>query len=184
MALAQTAHIDGFALNIRADDTLTATSLPIAFSAAESLGFKLILSLDYAGGGPFTADAAKKLINKYSVSSAYFKEDGRPLVSTFEGPLSAGDWSSIKAATNCVFMPDWSSLGAKLALDAAPGVLDGLFSWAPWPWGNTNSNTYVDASYLEFLKTAKDKYGREERYSMSLPLPLLCIQYMLPVLNC
>lgn len=48
-------------------------------------------------------------------------------------------------------MPDWSSAGAKVALTLASGVADGLFSWAVWPWGNTDMDTYVDASYRQFL---------------------------------
>lgn len=48
-------------------------------------------------------------------------------------------------------MPDWSSQGAKAALELAGGVANWLFSWAAWPWGNENMNTYVDASYLQYL---------------------------------
>ncbi|ESZ89825.1 putative alpha-1,3-glucanase/mutanase [Sclerotinia borealis F-4128] len=38
------------------------------------------------------------------------------------------------------------------ALSLSPGVVDGLLSWAAWPWGGLDINTYVDASYLEYLK--------------------------------
>lgn len=31
------------------------------------------------------------------------------------------------------------------------GVADALFSWAAWPWGNQDMNTFVDASYLSYL---------------------------------
>ena len=54
-------------------------------------------------------------------------------------------------------MPDWSSAGAKVALGLADGIADGLFSWAAWPWGNTDGNTYVDASYEDFLERAGNK---------------------------
>lgn len=60
------------------------------------------------------------------------------------------DWVEIKAAVDCFFMPDWSSLGAKDAL--ALKTADGLFNWAAWPWGNTDMDTYVDASYLDYLE--------------------------------
>ncbi|KAG7150578.1 Mutanase like protein [Verticillium longisporum] len=46
---------------------------------------------------------------------------------------------------------DWSSLGAKAAMEAADGVADGLFSWAAWPWGDRDMDTYVDASYAQYL---------------------------------
>lgn len=31
------------------------------------------------------------------------------------------------------------------------GIVDGLFSWATWPWGPRDMDTYTDASYLQFL---------------------------------
>lgn len=70
-------------------------------------------------------------------------------MSTFEGPANADDWSSIKQSTGCFFVPDWSSLGAKPAVEL--GSADGLFNWAAWPWGSQEMNTYVDASYIQYL---------------------------------
>jgi hypothetical protein len=72
-------------------------------------------------------------------------------VSTFEGPAGAEDWINIKKETGCYFVPDWASLGAKVALKASPGVPDGLFSWTAWPWGPKDMDTYVDASYMQYL---------------------------------
>lgn len=116
------------------------------------MDFKLFLSFDYAGNGAFDKDAVISLINDFSSSSSYFHYKSKPLVSTFEGPDSAADWVSIKEQTGCFFIPDWSSLGAKAALET--GVVDGLFNWAAWPWGNTDMDTYVDASYLDcWVKT-------------------------------
>jgi Glycosyl hydrolase family 71. len=48
-------------------------------------------------------------------------------------------------------VPDWSSLRAKDALALADGVADGLFSWAAWPYGPNDMDTYVDASYIQYL---------------------------------
>lgn len=115
----------------------------MAFRAAEGLGFKLFFSFDYAGNGPFQKSDVISYINKYAASSAYYRHNGKPFVSTFEGPLNAADWETIKSTTDCFFVPDWSSEGAKAALALVPGVPDGLFSWAAWPWGNRDSNTYV-----------------------------------------
>jgi hypothetical protein len=105
-------------------------------------------------------------ISKHSGSAAYFKVNGQPLVSTFEGPAQADDWIIIKSQTNCFFLPDWSSAGAKAALSLSAGVVDGLLSWAAWPWGNLDMNTYVDASYLDYLHV----------FSFSNPL-----EYLMPV---
>ncbi|KAK1989977.1 hypothetical protein LX36DRAFT_741323 [Colletotrichum falcatum] len=165
--LAQQAHIDGFALNIRQDDASSETSLGRAFKAADDLGFKMIFSYDYAGGGSWGADRIIQLTQNYGARSSYYRdEQGRPLVSTFEGPGNAKDWEYIIQKTNALFLPDWSSLGAKNAIAAAPCVPHGLFSWAPWPWGNTDSNTYVDASYLEALDAAAANCSRDMKYMM------------------
>lgn len=150
IALAQEAHIDAFALNVAYGDATVAQSVRYAFAAANALGFHLFFSFDYAGGtGPWPQSDVIDYLNEYGSNAAHFSYNNQPFVSTFEGPASASDWTAIKSATKCFFMPDWSSLGAEKAL--APGVADGLFSWAAWPWGNTDINTYVDASYLGFL---------------------------------
>jgi hypothetical protein len=91
----------------------------------------------------------------YGGLSDYHKHNGLPLVSTFEGPDNAEDWILIKEVRPCFFMPDWSSLGAGPASELAGGVADGLFSWAPWPWGDRKMDTYGDASY----KNALNKTG-------------------------
>ena len=84
------------------------------------------------------------LIENYGSNGAYYIYNMRPLVSTFEGVASASDWAIIKSQTGCFFLPSYSSLGAKDAIGL--GVADGLFSWAGWPLGNSNMNTYVSGS--------------------------------------
>ncbi|KAI8259928.1 Glucan endo-1,3-alpha-glucosidase agn1 [Colletotrichum sp. SAR 10_99] len=149
--LAQEAHIDAFALNMAKGEPMNTKAIADAFSNAEALGFKLFFSFDYAGRGPFSKDEVISWINKYAPSSAYFRHQGKPFVSTFEGPDQAEDWVDIKATTGCFFVPDWSSLGAGPAVEKAGGVVDGLFSWAGWPWGDQDMDTYVDASYRRAL---------------------------------
>ncbi|RHZ43443.1 glycoside hydrolase family 71 protein [Aspergillus thermomutatus] len=149
MKLAQEAHIDAFALNMAYNDPTNMDALPAAFSAAESVGFKLFFSFNYAGNGNWPKTDVINLINQYSAHSSYFFYRGQAFVSTFEGPGRAKDWPSIKAATGCFFIPSWSSLGAKPAVET--GVVDGLFSWAGWPWGPQDMDTYIDASYIQYL---------------------------------
>ncbi|WQF79056.1 Putative glycoside hydrolase family 71 [Colletotrichum destructivum] len=131
--LAQEALIDAFALNMARGEPMNVKAIADALSNAEAPGFKLFFSFDYAGRGPFSKDEVVSWINKYAPSSAYFRHQGKPLVSTFEGPDQAEDWHDIKAITNCFFVPDWSSLGAGPAVRAASGVAYGLFGWAGWP---------------------------------------------------
>ncbi|KAH8421671.1 Glycoside hydrolase [Colletotrichum scovillei] len=148
--LAQAAHIDAFALNT-AYDQGDGPQYDLAFSAASSAGFKLFFSFDYAGNGPWPASTVLSVLNKFKGSSAHFLHNNKPFVSTFEGPGSASDWINIKSQTNCYFVPDWSSLGAKPAMELAGGVADGLFAWSAWPWGNKDMDTFVDASYITYL---------------------------------
>lgn len=119
-------------------DPKLSESIATAFAAASVRNFTLFFSFDYAGGKPEGMSWRDKtvvanLINKYSGLKAYMKHRGKPLVSTFEGPNNAGDWTWIKDQTKCFFMPSYSSLGAKAAIETK--VPDGLFSWAAWPWG-------------------------------------------------
>lgn len=155
MELAKQARIDGFVLNFAKDEEGNLPSIDTAFGAALNKGFKLIFSFDYAGNGDWDKTTVINLINKYKGYSTYYKHlSSGPLVSTFEGFGRASDWIEIKAGTGCFFVPDWSSKGAKAALE--PGVANGLFSWAAWSWGNTDMDTYVDASYLDYLAQAGD----------------------------
>ncbi|OJJ42117.1 hypothetical protein ASPZODRAFT_77659 [Penicilliopsis zonata CBS 506.65] len=148
ISLAVTAHIDAFALNIAVGDTAN-SQLANAFTAADSLDFKLFISFDYAGNGAWSQDEVYDILSEYIDLDAYYITDDQPLVSTFEGPANAADWTYLKEYFNCMFIPDWSSLGAKAALEL--GTADGLFSWAAWPWGDTEMNTYTDASYIQYL---------------------------------
>lgn len=149
--LAKEAGIDAFAMNMAYDDPVNEPSLADAFYMAGALGFHLFFSFDYAGNGPWPQQTVISYISKYGSNSAYYHYNGKPFVSTFEGPDNAADWVNIKAATGCFFIPDWSSLGAQPAAEKAGGVADGLFSWAAWAWGDRPMDTYVDASYHQFL---------------------------------
>lgn len=151
--------IDGFALNMAWDWEHNADALELAFAAAaKRSGFVMIFSFDYAGNGPWELDAVVEYILKYREHRSYWNHiPGRPLVSTFEGPDHADDWIEIKDRTNCFFMPDWSSQGAEPALALGNHVADGLFSWAAWPWGDRDIDTFTDVAYQRALAAAGNK---------------------------
>ncbi|KAJ5889283.1 hypothetical protein N7504_010093 [Penicillium tannophilum] len=151
MSLAYKANIDAFALNIAAGETTNGASVGNAFLAAENIGFSLFFSFDYAGNGAWAKADVIDLITSYASSGVYFQHNDKPFVSTFEGPDNAADWVDIKEETGCFFVPDWSSVGAQAAAGLANSVADGLFSWAAWPYGPNDMNTYIDASYIDFL---------------------------------
>ncbi|KAK0666621.1 family 71 putative glycoside hydrolase [Cercophora samala] len=149
--LAKDAHIDAFALNMAYNEGTDSVSIARAFDAAGNMNFKLFFSFDYAGRGPWPRADVMSTLLAYKDRPAHYRYNGQPFASTFEGPERAKDWLDIKEATGCFFVPDWSSVGAKAAMSLAGGVADGLFSWAAWPWGPQNMDTYVDASYLQYL---------------------------------
>jgi hypothetical protein len=132
MTIAASEGIDAFALNIASGYEYNDAQIANAFAAAESLystwGFQLFFSFDYAGNGAWAEADVTSLITQYSSSEAYYHYNNKPFVSTFEGPGNAEDWVTIKSATGCFFVPDWSSAGASVAIDLAGGVADGLFS--------------------------------------------------------
>jgi peptide/nickel transport system substrate-binding protein len=52
------------------------------------------------------------IVNEFGASAAHTKVDGKPLVSTFEGPGWADNWPGVRDATGGIYLvPDWSSLG-------------------------------------------------------------------------
>src|SRR5689334_16995387 len=98
--LAQAAHINAFALNMAFNEGDEA-QLDNVFSAADSAGFKLFFSFDYAGNGTWPMQSVIKLLTNYGNRGSYYKYAGKPFASTFEGPDSADDWVTIKETTNC-----------------------------------------------------------------------------------
>ncbi|OQE40991.1 hypothetical protein PENCOP_c005G00035 [Penicillium coprophilum] len=156
IAEAQKAHIDAFALNIAYNFPTNNLSLANAFTAANTLDFQLLFSFDYVGNGAWPEGEVIGLLRKYGRNRAYYQHKGKPFVSTFEGSSNATDWATIKKYTDCFLVPGWSALGAKEALAVAPGVPDGLFSWAAWPEGPDSIVTYVDSTYMQWLKDAGD----------------------------
>ncbi|KKY14876.1 hypothetical protein UCRPC4_g06644 [Phaeomoniella chlamydospora] len=152
LTLAQNAGIDAFGLDIAAGDSNVPNSVATAFAAAAAMSgrtIKLYLIFDYSAWGAWSADNVISYINTYSRSAVYFNYTGKPLVSTFEGTGNTGDWTSIKASTNCFFVPDWSSLGAGTA--ASYSSIDGLASWNAWPEGPNNLTTSDDQYYQTSL---------------------------------
>ncbi|KAK4153536.1 glycoside hydrolase [Chaetomidium leptoderma] len=165
--LAQASKIDAFVLNIAAKDPSNDKSLDLAFEAANALNFSLFFSFDYLAQGPWPQANVTALLQKFTPNPAYFKHQdnnnnnagrSRPLVSTFEGPDSAADWPSIKAATDAFFVPDWSSKTASDAAALAGGVVDGLFSFNAWPDGAANMTTDGDRAFQAALAPQKKAY--------------------------
>lgn len=139
-----------------------------AFQAANSLtgqlstDFKLFLSFDYLGGtdGAWADDEVVSILQDYGPNGAYFQVDGKPLVSTFEGPSNSdiNGWSTIRSSIDggIYFVPDWTSLGPS-GFDV--DLVDGAFSWNMWPDGPVDISTDADNAWdANFLKPAGKSY--------------------------
>ncbi|KAL8936966.1 MAG: hypothetical protein Q9216_004663, partial [Gyalolechia sp. 2 TL-2023] len=149
--LAKAAGIDAFALNIAAHTDYNNAQLDQAYDAAESAGFKLFLSFDYAAQGPWSPSAVITLLQKYAGSPAQFKVNGASFVSTFEGPDNSDDWRAIRAAVPIFFLPDWTSQGPDGFRKSKLDVVDGAFSWDAWPEGATNKTAESDKAWKAAL---------------------------------
>jgi len=158
--LASAAGIDAFILNIAYPDSNIPTQVSNAFAAAEASNssFKLAFLFDYLGGGqPWPANGDNSVVSylsKYKDSDAYFKYQGKPFVSTFEGTGNTGDWDeggAIKGQTGGLyFVPDWTSLGPD-GFKAHLDKVDGCFSWDMWPTGPTDMTIGNDKAWQEAL---------------------------------
>jgi hypothetical protein len=131
IAKAHASGIDGFGLNI-GSTSYTDRALRTFFNAAEAFNsanganFRSFVSFDYGAYPGWTHDQVVGNITSYSSLKSYFKLNGKPWASTFSGDSSAGDWSSIKSATNAFFIPNYQP-------GAGSSVADGYLSWVAWP---------------------------------------------------
>ncbi|KAK3316639.1 glycoside hydrolase [Apodospora peruviana] len=167
---AKQAGIDGFALNIGPSDTHTNEQLQQAYQAAEQAGdFVLFLSFDMACG-EWEVNQVADLINHYSNSSAQMVVDGKPFVSTFEGPAWAENWNAVREQTGGIFLvPDWSSIGP-YGVGEKLDIIDGAFSWDAWPKaGQTKMTADEDRAYKHALRGKKYMMGVSPYFYTNLP---------------
>ncbi|KAJ2897276.1 glycoside hydrolase family 71 protein [Zalerion maritima] len=159
---AQTASIDGFALNCGPADSWTYDQLTLAYAAASEAGFLLFISFDFAAGD-WDVSSVAGTISTYKDSSAQWTQDGRPVVSTFEGPSWVDNWTTVRGQVDggIWLIPDWSSLGAA-GVGNVQGSIDGAFNWESWPLaGQTSKNTDADVGYVNAL-------GSDKKYMMGV----------------
>ena len=97
---------------------------------------------------------------------AHYRYNGKPLVSTFEGVSSAGDWAGIKSATGCFFIPDWTSAGPS---GIPQDNIDGAFNWDAWPHGPAPKDTSVDVQWQQSLGGKPYMMGISPWFYTNLP---------------
>ncbi|KAK4095914.1 glycoside hydrolase family 71 protein [Parathielavia hyrcaniae] len=167
---ARLAGIDGFALNVGPSDHWTGVQLHHAYKEAEGVhGFSVFISFDMAAGC-WEVSQVVELINRYKESASQTRVDGKPLVSTFEGPGWANNWPAVRQQTGdiCV-IPDWSSLGPH-GVGHRLDLIDGAFSWDAWPKAGQSKVTAVeDLLYKDNLGGKKYMMGVSPWFYTNLP---------------
>ncbi|KAI0853638.1 glycoside hydrolase family 71 protein [Daldinia vernicosa] len=166
---AKSAGIDGFALNVGSSDSWNAEQLQLAYDTAASNSFSLFLSFDMAASS-WTTDQVIALVNQYKDASSQLKVNGKPFVSTFEGPDWADNWATVRSSTGDIFLvPDWSSLGAA-GVGGKLDTIDGAFNWGAWPNANENSiDTGNDVAYQSSLQGKAYMMGVSPYFYTDLP---------------
>ncbi|KAI1758810.1 glycoside hydrolase family 71 protein [Hypoxylon sp. FL1150] len=151
---AQSAGIDGFALNVGSADWWNAQQLQLAYDTAASNSFSLFLSFDM-GATSWTIDQVVSLVNQFKDASSQLKVNGKPFVSTFEGPAWADNWASVRSQTGDIFLvPDWSSIGAS-GVGSKLSQIDGAFNWGAWP--QANEYTIDDGNDVAYKSSLQGK---------------------------
>ncbi|EIW79669.1 glycoside hydrolase family 71 protein [Coniophora puteana RWD-64-598 SS2] len=168
MTTAKNIGIDGFALNIAANDYEISPQLGYAFAAAEQADFKLFYSFDmsYSWDAPTIAG----IIANYSTSSAAFRygSDNNLLVSTYSGENNGDSfYSGLKSTLsgqgiNITLAPAFTSYRDPSQADSLMSTfpsIDGFFNWWSWPADvNANLTTDTDTAYQAAVKSRGGPY--------------------------
>ena len=121
------------------------------FDQADASGFGLFFSFDH---NHFTNPSDyTEFLKPYLARPSYFKYNGKPLVSTFNGEaISNDDWAAFKAAVGDILLvPGFSRATPKLDFFTGLEALDGIFNWNSWPAaaaGKVDVSDSDDATYL------------------------------------
>ncbi|GAB1739844.1 hypothetical protein NU219Hw_g4778t1 [Hortaea werneckii] len=140
--------IDAFVLNVAQPFSgSTATQMSYSFQAANNLAseveFKMFFSFDYKANGAWSKSDVIEVMTAYGPNGAYYLVDGKPMVSTFEGPDNSSDWPGIRSSLADVtggiyFVPDWTSIQGSFPVDLVDGACVS-------PWFYTNLPQYNKA---------------------------------------
>lgn len=162
IASAQSIGIEGFALNVALAD-YEVDRIVQAYAAAETAGFKLMYSFDFAGGS-WSQDQVVSLVGAHASSSATLRWNDKVLVSTYSGE-SNGDafYAGVKSSlANQGIQISWAPAfvgyrdtgSANSVMSSFPSI-DGFFNWWSWPNDvNELLTTDIDHAFQSAVKSA------------------------------
>ena len=169
---AKAVGFDAFALNTHTIDpsqVWNTEALGYLFDAADAHDFKLFMSFDMSWN-EIQPSAIPSWISTYISRPSYYRVDGRPFISTYQGgTLNNSDWDlgmrqpMAAAGNNPYFVPDFDNWpGYPKGFFSNYTTVDGAYSWeTAWPSpGNTVSNVTdsVDSAVLEEAHAAGKIY--------------------------
>lgn len=177
-----------FAINLNADalnSNWAERCTDRLFNAAADAGFKCFISMDLDNANDATRDQFTNYVNKYMGHSAYYQQDGRPLLSTFSvGRTSPENWPEFLGKLNdgngVYFIPEPDNVegyyaygqpaGAPAFWNAWAPVVDGVFSWET-AWTKDGKNNVSTSDWDE--PHAAEAHRRNKSYMV----PMSSLQY-------
>ncbi|KAG1797384.1 glycoside hydrolase family 71 protein [Suillus plorans] len=165
MTTAQNIGIDGFALNIGAND-YEVDRIVDAYAAAESLGFKLFYSFDMTD--TWKQSDMVNIVANHSSSPSTFLWNNTILVSTYSGESYGEDfWAGFKSALqsqgiHITLAPAFTTYrdpsSAASLVSTFPSI-DGFFNWWSWPADvGANLTTATDLAYQAAVSSLSGPY--------------------------
>ncbi|KAG2040412.1 glycoside hydrolase family 71 protein [Suillus americanus] len=165
MTTAQNIGIDGFALNIVAND-YEVDRIVDAYLAAEALGFKLFYSFDMSY--TWQQSDMVNIVANHSSSPSTFLWNNTILVSTYSGESYGEDfWASFKSALqsqgiDIILAPAFTTYrdpsDAASLVSTFPSI-DGFFNWWSWPADvDANLTTATDLAYQAAVSSLSGPY--------------------------
>lgn len=127
------------------------------FDQADASGFELFFSFDH---NKLTSPSQYlDFVKPYLTRASYFKYNGKPIVSTFNGEAVSNDeWASFKvAAGDVLLIPGFSNATPSPDFFSDRSALDGIFNWNSWPVAaagkvevsDTDDSTYLSAAHKD-----------------------------------
>lgn len=165
MTTAQNIGIDGFALNIAAND-YEVDRIVDAYAAAEALDFKLFYSFDMSY--TWQQSDMVNIVANHSSSPSTFLWKNTILVSTYSGESYGEDfWASFKSALqskgiDITLAPAFTTYRDPSSADSLVSTfpsIDGFFNWWSWPADvDVNLTTATDLAYQAAVSSLSGPY--------------------------
>ncbi|VDC04449.1 unnamed protein product [Peniophora sp. CBMAI 1063] len=162
---AQSIGIQGFALNIGNDTDYQPQQIATAYSVAEPLGFKLLLSLDFTYA--WNTSSMASLISAHANSTSMYRWNDDVLVSTFGGDDNGHPdsfWADLKSTLSSTgvtisLAPAFTTYrnpnSTQSLLDTYKSI-DGFFNYWSWPQDvNQTLTTDTDLAYQAAINTSR-----------------------------